>query len=567
MNLSIKNKFKSILLLLITSFYFLTSSLLPLTTLAADAPDPWYSQNPIDWMVKVYDDKNPSEIFGERYTAAQTQWIIWGVLTTPFTLLGDTNRKGVICLLGMIAEGNNDLAACAPLLTAMIQPILDYFNNVFTADGSPKNFVEVATNINNRDFSGVGYLTDKLMKFSIISSAQAQGFGYGELNRNFSKYWRGTRNIAYALSVLVIIIFAFMIMFRVKISPQVVISVQSALPKVIGALILATFSFAIAGLLIDFMYVVSGLLTSLLITANFASDWQRTYSIINPSNSLDFGLYIFVWMFMYCIMFLVGLILAAITSIASITGIIPGAVWSILMIGLLVWCIILMFIYAFRIPWILIKNLISIYISIIVAPIQIMLGTFVPAFGFGQWLKKLIAELLVYPVTGLFMLLAMKLLLTSYKFSFLNLTNLFGIEEIINAIASYFGETFSADLLWIPPIIGSSEAVTPFLFMLASFGLIVALPKVVEIMKMLIMGEKFAFGTAIGEAMAPIQAPLKFAGGAAQEAIGRYAGYPIINALRTDSQIYNKFRENTGKFGAGVDKILGGLEEMLKNRK
>lgn len=495
---------KKIFLIIFSLLLLFNSIVSPVVVLAVDEPDPWYSQNPVDWMVKVYDDKNPSEIFGERYTAAQTQWIIWGVLTTPFTFLGDTNRKGVICLLGMVVAGNNDFAACAPLLEAMFQPIKDFFERVYVAEETPKNLFEATTNINDRSFSGVGYLAEKLENLSIISPARAQGFGYGELNRNFSKYWSGTRDIAYALSVLVIIVFSFMIMFRVKISPQVVISIQSSLPKLAGALILATFSFAIAGLLIDLMYVVSGLLTSLLITADFASNWQRTYSIINPNNTLDFGLYFFVWMFQYCIMFLVGLVLAALTSILSITGIIPGVVWSILMIGILIWCIILMFFYAFKIPWILIKNLISIYVSIVVAPIQIMMGTFVPSLGFGQWLKKLIAELLVYPVTGLFMLLAMKLLLTSYKFSFLNLTNLFGIEEIINAIASYFGETFGADIIWVPPIIGSSEAVAPFLFMLASFGLIVALPKVVDIMKMMIMGEKFAFGTAIGEAWGPI---------------------------------------------------------------
>src|SRR5258708_14361646 len=50
-----------------------------------------------------------------------------------------------------------------------------------------------------------------------------------------------------------------MIMFRVKISPQVVVSVQSALPKIAIALVLVTFSYAIAGFLIDIMYVFVGL--------------------------------------------------------------------------------------------------------------------------------------------------------------------------------------------------------------------------------------------------------------------------------------------------------------------
>jgi len=420
------------------------------------------------------------------------------------------------------------------------------------------------TNFNDRNFSGISYLSNKLEKFSIIPTIHAQGFGYSQLNRNFSKYWAGARDIAYAISVLIIIIFSFMIMFRVKISPQVVISVQSALPKIFGALILATFSFAIAGLLIDLMYVVSGLFASLMVTAGFASDWQRTYSIINPNNSLDFGLYIFAYMFEYIILFLVGLVLAGVTSIVSITGIIPGALWSLLMIGILIWCVILMIIYAFKIPWILIKNLISIYVSIVVAPIQIMAGVFVPQIGFTQWLRKLIAELLVYPVTGLFMLLAFKLLFTSMWFSILNIQNIGGIKEVITAISTYFGGTFNVDMIWIPPIIGSSEAITPFFFMLASFGIIVALPKVVDIMKMAIMGTKFDYGTAIGEAIGPIKGPIKFAGGAFQEGIGRYAGVPLVRSLR-ESELHAKITDR-GKFGKSFNKFTDELLKTLERR-
>ena len=59
------------------------------------------------------------------------------------------------------------------------------------------------------------------------------------------------RNFAYVLITLLFIIMGLMIMFRVKIDPRTVVSFQSALPKIIMALILVTFSYAIVGLLID----------------------------------------------------------------------------------------------------------------------------------------------------------------------------------------------------------------------------------------------------------------------------------------------------------------------------
>ena len=45
-------------------------------------------------------------------------------------------------------------------------------------------------------------------------------------------------------------------MFRQRISPQAVMTIQAALPKVIIALIMVTFSYAIAGFMIDISYVL-----------------------------------------------------------------------------------------------------------------------------------------------------------------------------------------------------------------------------------------------------------------------------------------------------------------------
>jgi len=49
-------------------------------------------------------------------------------------------------------------------------------------------------------------------------------------------------------------------MFRAKINPQTVISVENSLPKIVVALLLITFSFPIAGFLIDLTYISIGII-------------------------------------------------------------------------------------------------------------------------------------------------------------------------------------------------------------------------------------------------------------------------------------------------------------------
>src|SRR3989344_4417049 len=67
--------------------------------------------------------------------------------------------------------------------------------------------------------------------------------------------WQVIRNLAYLAFILVFLSVGFMIMFRSKINPQTVISVQAALPGLVIGLILITFSYFIAALIIDLAFV------------------------------------------------------------------------------------------------------------------------------------------------------------------------------------------------------------------------------------------------------------------------------------------------------------------------
>jgi hypothetical protein len=95
--------------------------------------------------------------------------------------------------------------------------------------------------------------------------------GFEDLKDNsiILEVWEKVRNATYALSVVVLVIIGFMIMFRLPIDPRTVVGAQNTLPRIVLALILITFSFAIAGLMIDFTRLASSFLHSFLPSFSF----------------------------------------------------------------------------------------------------------------------------------------------------------------------------------------------------------------------------------------------------------------------------------------------------------
>jgi len=116
----------------------------------------------------------------------------------------------------------------------------------------------------NPPASGVMWAYEGLQNAGFVPKTMAaEGIGFAAI-KPFSNLWKIFRDLSYMLLVIVLIAIGFMIMFRAKINPQTVISVENALPKIVISLILITFSFAIAGFLIDLMYMSIVLLVALL---------------------------------------------------------------------------------------------------------------------------------------------------------------------------------------------------------------------------------------------------------------------------------------------------------------
>lgn len=71
--------------------------------------------------------------------------------------------------------------------------------------------------------------------------------------------WTVSRNLSYLLFIIIFIIVGFMVMFRHRINPQTVVTIQLALPRLVIGLILTTFSYFIASLIVDLSFVGTGL--------------------------------------------------------------------------------------------------------------------------------------------------------------------------------------------------------------------------------------------------------------------------------------------------------------------
>src|SRR4030065_2634763 len=63
----------------VISFFIAFSLLISVFVPYAKAQGTWYSQDFQQFYVTTFDDDNSSEIFGERYTAAQVQWILYSI--------------------------------------------------------------------------------------------------------------------------------------------------------------------------------------------------------------------------------------------------------------------------------------------------------------------------------------------------------------------------------------------------------------------------------------------------------------------------------------------------------
>ena len=288
--------------------------------------------------------------------------------------------------------------------------------------------------------------------------AYAQGYGFKGL-QFLLPLWKGFRNMVYVISSIIFVAIGLMIILRVKISPQAVVTVQSAIPAVITTLILVTFSYAIAGLMIDVGNIISGVVISLIFNSQninlndnivnsakwgassglplisdffqmiqgFFDNWLKPFNfahLVNPDMDTLKLLSFLASPHWWSLLLLGGMVGSTITGIflGSIGNWAGGLIDTGLtyvgnglggLLGGLLGALILPLIFSIIVGiWLiklyfgLIKTYVNIIFKIITGPLEIAMGAFPNSkVGFSSWLLDLFANIMVFPIITIFLVI------------------------------------------------------------------------------------------------------------------------------------------------------------------
>lgn len=262
--------------------------------------------------------------------------------------------------------------------------------------------------------------------------AYAQGIGYSSL-QPVLELWKLFRNVAYLFFVVLFLIIGFLIMVRSKIGAKAAVTVQEALPKIVVSLVLVTFSYAIAGLMIDIMYLIIYMVIGVL--QGVGGVEGNAFSFANLSR-IAFTDNIFGNGFRLIGDGVIGNVAKTFTQVglnaleptlgSGIGTDLLGKAASLIITLVLV---IALLVNLFRIFFSLLRAYVGVLLSVIFAPIQLMLGALPGQNAFEAWLRGLIGNLAVFPTLIILILLA-------YYFSSLPDSSLASAGPAIPQVAS-----------------------------------------------------------------------------------------------------------------------------------
>jgi len=394
------------------------------------------------------------------------------------------------------AMGSNMVSSVRLLTGEIPEDVLDGTATSWIPGGAFGTTTNLIASVYTPQASGIQYIAQVKDNF-LGKPAYAQGTGFVGL-QPLLPIWRGFRNVIYLLSSIIFIIIGIMIMLRIKISPQAVINIQNAIPQIITTLILVTFSYAIAGLLIDFTYIIQGVAISVLfsslnvsgsllettVTQNFVAAISNlfggNYSAYSLQDLLTNNGFLQTFDLVSRLIPIVQVTLIS-GILGTLLGLFSGNPVTAIGIGLVTSTIVLLifliivFVKLLTFLFALIKAYINVLLKIILAPLEIGLGIFPGSkAGFNTWIWDLIANLLVFPLCLIFLL-------------------------IVNIII----ETISRGSLWAPPIMGIAGMASGGRFVagLVGIGAFMLLAKLPEMIPQVIFAIKPSpWGQAIGQA-------------------------------------------------------------------
>ena len=421
--------------------------------------------------------------------------------------------------------------------------------------------------------------------FGVAGHAYAQqqltsGVGYTSISP-LVEIWKVSRNLVYLVFVIIFMLVGFAIMVRFKIDPRTVMSIENQLPKLIIGLLLVTFSFAIAGLLIDGMWVGTFVVTNLITSADhvpagtsvtpadaktvnnnlfdnplgFAntvlpngiiatslgaggSFRDVLMGILTPDNSTRLGLIPQQKTLADCqphdFWSLAGLPFCDITAVVngfsmlSITQLVLGAVIANIVgaIGVVI-VLVAILVAMVRVWFSLLMAYAYILLDIVIGPVLILIGMFPGSkLGFGSWVRDMLANLLAFPVTIALLLLG-----------------------------RVFMDTFTAPTqtvaLFVPPLIGNPNGASGGgnpLGWLIGLAIILVTPGIVNQMRELLKSPQSKLGAQIFQGLG---IGGKAFGGLTKNIIGTFANQEIeydedgrIKPVQGVRKVFKRFTKN-----------------------
>lgn len=279
---------------------------------------------------------------------------------------------------------------------------------------------------------GVGYLMTGLVKnppasagtyvADVVSNsrfapqtayAQAPGLGFGALNPILGT-WKAFRNVAYYLLVLIGFVVGILVLIRHKVSGNVAVTVQNALPRIVITIVLITFSYAIAGLMVDLMFLSIYFVINIFDGQIFETG-ARFGSVLGSEGrsltDLAFNTHLFQFTIEYIFSgsawgsasaigdiiwtALSGVpILDLLTEMPVVSDLVH---WIIQQIFALIFAIAI-FIAMFRTFFSLIMSYAGFVINVVMAPFILLPGALPGSNPFAGWIKNLIASLAPFVV-------------------------------------------------------------------------------------------------------------------------------------------------------------------------
>ena len=346
------------------------------------------------------------------------------------------------------------------------------------------------------------YIADVLQNTGLAQPAYAQGIGFSALTPVL-RIWKAFRNIAYFFIIIFFIIAGFMIMFRKQIDHSTVVTLQMALPKIVTTLILITFSYAIAGFVVDMIYLVIFVFTEILQTFGVLVDASTARNVIFGKSVIHIGT-----KYLMGTGELAGGAATAVTSlieqslnIKKLDWLLSGLAYVIIAIAILI--------ALFRTLFALIGAYVGIIISVIFAPIQLLFNALPGSNTFGSWIKTLVANAAVFPAVAIMILIGASLVGVNHESD-----DSLGIN--IQEGVGWGKDTEG----WIPPLVGQdvSSGAASGISGVIGLGMIMLLPEIAKMIKEVLevkdVGGDMALG-GISKGSKIVGAPLGWIGSAA----------------------------------------------------